>query len=234
MTCADARIRMMEGLKAGSPSPELEVHLATCAACRAEFDGMAPLWKGLGALPAAPAGPSLALEFQRRMAIQKARHTRRRLFLWGAAAGLLAACGFGLGFWSGARQPVAPTSPALALLHQPTAGGRLTGIALVAPGSDAALLPALLDLVDQDPSLQVRLSAVEALYLFGDEPALRGRLSAAVRAQKEPAVQMALIDLLVALRERKAAESLRRLLKDGQLSPAVQSRIRQRLSELNT
>jgi hypothetical protein len=157
-----------------------------------------------------------------------------RLFLWGAAAALLAAAGFGLGLWSGARQPARVPSPALALLHQPTAGGRLTGIALVSQGTDAALVPALLDLVDQDPNLQVRLSAVEALYLFGDDAALRGRLSAAVSTQKEPAVQMALIDLLVALRERRAAESLRRLLKDGRLNPAVQGRIRQRLSELST
>ena len=56
----------------------------------------------------------------------------------------------------------------LQLLDQPSASARLQGISLTSRVQDPApaLIAALLDTLDNDPSVNVRLSAVDALYLF--------------------------------------------------------------------
>ena len=87
--------------------------------------------------------------------------------------------------------------------------------------------------VSHDPSLDVRLSAVEALYLFGADPGLSHRIEVALPGQTRPEVQLALIDLLGALRQKRAAEALRRLMDQDQLPPEARQRAEQRLSQMN-
>ena len=95
------------------------------------------------------------------------------------------------------------------------------------------MVSALMDRICHDPSLEVRLSAVEALYLFGAEPGLSHRIEATLPDQTRPEVQLALIDLLGALRQKRAAEALRRLAKDGQFPSEARQRAEKRLSQMN-
>jgi len=91
----------------------------------------------------------------------------------------------------------------------------------------------LFDLVNRDPDTQVRLAAVEALYLFAGDPALRSRIVAAIARQDRAEVQTALVDLIVGLRERRAVEALRRLGQDGKLAPELRGRIASGLARLD-
>lgn len=236
MTCGPFQILMVDALKSRFPGPELKAHLVTCPACREEFSSLQRLWVTLVDLPDEPASPALRLKIQS-LTAPRVERSIPLMAWWGSAAGLLLAGGFLLGAWAQAypnsRTP-SPGDAALAMLGQSAPAGRIAGIALVAASDHPkeSPVPALLDLVARDPNQQVRLAAVEALYLFGEETELRTRLGLIIGQQKDPVVQMALIDLMVALREKKAGESLRRLLREGHLVPEVRHRAQQRLAEL--
>jgi HEAT repeat protein len=122
----------------------------------------------------------------------------------------------------------------LALINQTSAGERLRGVALVSQvrHPDPSLVNSLLDLVDGDPNVNVRLSAVEALFLFGPQAEIRERLTRSLAKQTSPLVQIAMIDLLVASREKQAAEALRRLIQDQRVRPEVREHAESGIKQL--
>lgn len=233
MRCQDLEPYLLDGLKDGNDSglpPDLRDHLEACAACRALRD----LWLGLGPLTAAEPDPELGRRFRRRLAAQEPPRSRGWLLPL-AAAGVVLAAGFGAGFALRRQDPPRSAGASLAAnLGRGSTSDRLQAIAMAIPGPEVnakGLLEALLVRTVRDPDLQVRLAAVEALYLFGAEPGLASRLETALRAQDHPEVQLALVDLMAALRERRAADALRRLLQDERLGPEVRQRAAQGLKE---
>jgi hypothetical protein len=123
---------------------------------------------------------------------------------------------------------------ALSLLGQPSATDRIQGIgysAAVDNPSDTTLA-ALFDAVDADPNPNVRLAAVDALYLFRDRPGVRESLVRSLAVQTYPLVQVALIDFLVEVREARAAEALKKLVESGELTPEVKKRAEQGLRQI--
>jgi hypothetical protein len=157
-----------------------------------------------------------------------------------AAAVLVVAIGFGAGFFMGSggkngsgkierlsrEKDSLQQQMTLSLLNQPSASARLQGIALTSrvQEPEPSLIAALLDTLDSDPSVNVRLSAVDALYLFSGREQVRSALSASLARQTSPLVQIALIDLLVSLKEKQAATALKKLLNDRKIMPEVQQR----------
>lgn len=165
-----------------------------------------------------------------------------------AAVALIIALGFGAGFFSGtAKKPDSGQLAALnreidglkqqvslALLSQPSASARLQGLAMTSrlQDPDPALLKALLAMLDNDPSVNVRLSAVDALYLFADREEVRTAMTASLSRQTSPLVQIALIDLMVSVREKRAAAALKKLLADSQVIPEVRQRAQSGISQI--
>jgi hypothetical protein len=127
----------------------------------------------------------------------------------------------------GMRQMVA-----ISLLHQESVTERLRGVSwsnqLEAP--DAEIVNTLLDTLSHDTNTNVRLAAIDALQQFAQTtPAhqngpLRAALVQSISAQPSPLVQIALIDTMVTLRERRAVEVLRTLAADANANKAVRQR----------
>jgi len=115
---------------------------------------------------------------------------------------------------------------AVSLLRQGSASERLQGISLIrdADTRGETTLNALLDALNSDPNVNIRLAAVEALYLFGADPQVKDRIVLSLGRQDSPLVQSALIDLLVSLREQRAVNALRQLLQDQKLNPYVKKK----------
>jgi len=115
---------------------------------------------------------------------------------------------------------------AVSLLQEGSASERIQGISLIrdtdTPG--VRTLDALLDALNTDPNVNVRLAAAEALYLFGDNPQVKDRIILSLERQESPLVQSALIDLLVSLREQRAVRALQQLLQDQKLNPYVKKK----------
>jgi anti-sigma factor RsiW len=123
---------------------------------------------------------------------------------------------------------------ALSLLSQPSASERLQGISYSAAvrNPKAQTLAALVNTLNTDPNPNVRLAAAEALYLFRDQPGVRDCLTSSLAVQSSPLVQVALIDLLVEIREQRASEALKALIKNEKLNPDVKKLAEQGIKQL--
>ena len=123
---------------------------------------------------------------------------------------------------------------ALSMLDQSSPSRRIKGITWTAglkdPGRET--LAALLYRLNYDSSVNVRLSAAEALYFFADDPQVKQGIIDSLPNQKSPMVQMALIDLIVELREKKAADALKRLMENDKLNPTVKQRAKLGIRQL--
>jgi len=117
-------------------------------------------------------------------------------------------------------------SMAVSLLDQPSAAERLRGVSwssrVKQPNEET--LRALLNTLNRDPNVNVRLAAAEALYLFYDHPIVKQGLIQSLSKQYSPLVQVALIDLIIEMRERRAIESLKQLIEENSLNPDVKQR----------
>jgi hypothetical protein len=124
---------------------------------------------------------------------------------------------------------------AVSLLKQASPSERLMGVSwsaqLERPGDE--IIGALLEILDYDRNVNVRLAAIDALYLFSDHPEVKEGLVRSLARQTSPLIQLSLIDLLVGIRERKAAEALGRLIQDEKLNPKVKKRAELGLAQLS-
>jgi anti-sigma factor RsiW len=116
----------------------------------------------------------------------------------------------------------------LSLLRQQSASERLQGITWsVRDGRpDSEVLSALLHTLRFDTSADVRLAALDALKNHSAQPRVRMGLIDALLGQQSPLVQIALIDLLVELRETSALERLKEFELKQDLEPVVRQRTR--------
>lgn len=266
MKCEEIRKNIPELLADELPEPDaarIQEHLQSCSSCWREWQELQETWSRLGLLHEEQPGPEVRRNFYQALeAAQKdlaaagdwRRKLARLLPAWRpaapalrlAAASLVVAAGFGIGFFAGSRGHGGRIESldrevdrlqqqmTLQLLDQPSAAARLQGISLTSRVQDPApaLIAALLDTLDNDPSVNVRLSAVDALYLYSEREEVRTALSASLSRQTSPLVQIALIDLLVSLKEKRAAAALKALLNDKKLIPEVQQRARSGISRI--
>jgi hypothetical protein len=242
----------------GAEEIELEAHLAGCGECRAEADRLEMLWQDLARIPIEEPGVGLRARFYEMLrgagagsapapsaARRGWRAAPRSPALWRIAAGLAllgvgAAIGYAVrsngseiaqlrGEVSTMRQLVA-----LSLLQQQSASERLRGVswAYRVEPSDSEVLAALLDAVNRDSNINVRLAAVDALHAFAANSLARERVLESLENQTAPIVQVAIIDLLVDLKEGKAGPELRKLTENASIDNGVRQRAQWALERL--
>ncbi|MCP5053695.1 MAG: HEAT repeat domain-containing protein [bacterium] len=112
---------------------------------------------------------------------------------------------------------------AISLMDQSSPSQRIKGVSwsstVANPGQKT--LATLLDTLNNDTNVNVRLSVVDALYLFSSHPMVKEGIIQSLPRQTSPLVQVALIDLMVELREKKAVDALKQLIQNNKLNPAV-------------
>lgn len=123
----------------------------------------------------------------------------------------------------------------LSLLQQQSASERLRGVSWSSQVQqpEEPVLSALLQTLNSDPNVNVRLAALDALQKFANIHEVRQGLLEALEKQKSPLVQITLIDWLVESRERKAVDVLTRISDEPQVQPKVRERARWGLRQLS-
>ena len=122
----------------------------------------------------------------------------------------------------------------LSMLQQDSPSARLRGVtySYQVTQPDQQVEQALLHAVNHDSNINVRLSAVDALAKFGNNPDVRRALVDSLPVQDSPLVQIALIDLLVQFNDKDAAPELRKLAQDPQANEEVRQRASASLQKL--
>ena len=115
----------------------------------------------------------------------------------------------------------------LSMLEQssPTERLKAVNMGFDLPEADARVINALLNTLNHDPNVNVRLAAVEALRQHAGQPTVRQGLIESINKQNSPIVQIALADLMVELQEKKAVEPMKKLLEEDSMDEAVRQKI---------
>ena len=243
-------------------SVSVQSHLANCGACRHELATLESAWVRLGVLQDAQPSPRMRRRFYAMLEDHQAQARRRVTFadwlegwwparpVWQfALAALLLVVGVGIGRGSLQEKPKHDGEIArlrdevgglrelltLSLLQQQSASERLRGVSWSSQVQqpDHTVLSALLQTLNSDPNVNVRLAALDALQKFSDIQEVRQGLLQALERQKSPLVQITLIDWLVEIKERRAVNVLNRISDETQFQPKVRERARWGLRQLS-
>jgi len=254
MSCEETTALLADrllGQTSADDERRLDAHLATCAACRAEVAAASELWTDMGALDAEVPHERLRARFHAALAAYEARESsswlERALERWwprqpllqaGLAAGLML-----VGVLIGQQLPSSTDgevaalrdevrSVGLALLDHQSASERLLGVAWSRRTEQAPeVVSALLERVRYDPSVNVRLAAVDALRSRLSRPEVEAGLALALEQQDTPLVQVALTDALLESGSDDGIEAVRRMLARDELDPAVREYAETALTE---
>ncbi len=103
----------------------------------------------------------------------------------------------------------------ISLLENRSASKRIQGVQLVDNflEPDEAIINALADRMLNDANTNVRLLAAEALSKFRHSELVKVSFIAALKTEKDPSIQIAIIQNLVEMQEKKAIEPMKELLK---------------------
>ena len=109
------------------------------------------------------------------------------------------------------------------LENQQSASQRVMGatVAYELPKADDEIVNVLSKTLNDDPNTNVRLAALEALGKFYQQEHVRKTLVTSLTTQKDPVVQIALIRLLVQMKEKQIVNELQKITRDGQVMKAV-------------
>lgn len=153
-----------------------------------------------------------------------------------AAAVTLLVVGSGIGYWVNKNldreQELAEIKRALeenknmmmALLsNEQSASQRMTGVTVAyqLPKADDEIITTLAKVMNEDPNTNVRMAALEALSKFHQEPKVRKVLIESLKTQKDPVVQIALIQIMVTMKEKGVIKDLERMTEDANTMKAV-------------
>ena len=86
---------------------------------------------------------------------------------------------------------------------------------------DDEIVRVLVSTLNNDPNTNVRLAALDALSQFSTEKGVRKSLIESLSTQKDPVVQIALIQLMVKMKEKGVVKQLERITKDAKTMKAV-------------
>ena len=122
---------------------------------------------------------------------------------------------------------------ALSLMDKSSTSDRLQGVQWSAQVDDPSenLLASLIKALNNDPSVNVRLAAADALSLFADVPGVVEDLTYSLSQQTSPLVQVSIIDLLVSIKEKKSIDALREFIKSQNVNPTVKEHAENRMKD---
>lgn len=158
-------------------------------------------------------------------------------FAWRvAAAVVLVMVGVAIGYWinrtqqreqelADLKQEMLEMKQAMMtkLNNDQSASQRMLGVsaAYQLESADDDIVQALVIAMNEDPSSNVRLAALEALGKFSHEPKVHEALVKSLSLQKDPIVQIPLIQLLVKMKEKGVVKELQRIADDEGTMKAV-------------
>jgi hypothetical protein len=163
-----------------------------------------------------------------------------------AFALVLVATGFLGGYWL--QKPTEKTEVAaltqqvtelkemmmLSLLEKESASERLKAVSLTSDMGQVSqkVTNALFQTLNNDPNVNVRLAALDALRGYAKDGKVREELVRSIGHQDSPLVQVALAELMVALQEKKSVNELEKIMKNDRTPVEVKNKIKESIEVL--
>ena len=243
----------LDGVLDTAQMQRVEAHLKKCPGCASEREAMGTLWDAFAnEEPAAPSN-RIRTHFLERLEQEKrggdqvvsmAGDPAAKRFPWTnllkvAASIVLLASAFMLGRYRQEQKSnleiaalrnegleVRQTAM-LSLMENKSASKRIQGVHYIDgfADPDEAIVKALTDRMLHDENTNVRLSALEALEKFTASEMVKEAFITALKTEKDSGIQIAIIQLLVKIQEKKAVAPMQRLLEHEDTQPFVKEQI---------
>jgi hypothetical protein len=261
MNCDNARQALIEYLDGapGSLPADLQEHLDACLACSGEMKGMKETWSLLGHLGTEASNEGMRARFyamldaESRSARPDRIRARTPFFHWwpprpAFQAALMAAM-LVIGVMLGTRIGDGPSdreairelqdqmqtmarAVTLSLLEHQSASERIRAVGMTEGSSpDAELVRALLKVINNDPSVNVRLAALDVLAGIAQRPEVRDGLLDAFPKQESAPMQAAMGDVLLAINGPRSRAEIQKAMESDVLPNGVRDYLRQLLNE---
>lgn len=122
----------------------------------------------------------------------------------------------------------------LSLLEKESATERLKAVSLTSDMNSASqkVTNALLETLNNDENLNVRLAALEALKPYGRNSEVREALIRSIAIQESPLVQVALAEAMAQLQVKSSVKELQKIMKSDKIPADAKSRIKQSIDIL--
>jgi hypothetical protein len=122
----------------------------------------------------------------------------------------------------------------LSMLERESATERLKAVSLTSEMSNVSdkVTNALLQTLNNDENINVRLEAIEALKPFVRDSKIRTELVRSIAKQESPLVQVALTELMVELQEKSSVKELQKILKSERTPQEVKKRIEESIKTM--
>lgn len=229
----------------------MEEHLKACAQCRQELQEMECLFRAMEKENVPVPSKSLADQFEAVLALEKGKmgvvpgpmapqRTKWPYQLLKVAAGLALLIGaFQLGSLSREQKTEREIAvlqeqglemkqtAMLSLLENRSASKRIQGVRYIEAfdSPDPQIIEALGKRLLYDQNDNVRLTAYEALSGFSTFPSVKDLMITALEMERNPSLQVAIIQLLVQIQEKKAIAPMKSLLDREDTQPFIKEQI---------
>lgn len=122
----------------------------------------------------------------------------------------------------------------LSLIESQSANKRIQGVNFIEEfnNPDESIINALTNRMLSDQNTNVRLSAVDALSRFAKSETVKSAFIEALATEKNPSVQIAIIENLVRIQEKKSIKPMKKLLKQEDTQPFVKEEIERVLPQI--
>ncbi len=122
----------------------------------------------------------------------------------------------------------------LTMMQQSSSIERIKAVNMVSESgkADDQVIESLFDLLNHDTNDNVRLLALDALSNFVSEQDVRQRLIESISGQTSPMVQIRFTELMLALKEKRAAPEFQKVLGNANLNYNVRGKVKEALTVL--
>jgi len=234
----------------------IKTHIETCSKCQIEMNEMQGFLAKVTDQGLEQPSKNLRMNFEKMLADEKALQqnkvvklkpkTNWRSYLQIAATILLVVSSFLIGRHQNSEHHqtevakleneslISKQNTILALMNNQSASKRIQGVEYVEEFSnlDPEIIEALVKRMLNDENTNVRLTAVNALQSFISSEKVKDGFIKALDTEKDPAIQMTLIQALVKIQAKKALKPMQHLLEKEETQPFVKKEIKIALSNI--
>ncbi|MFD2100421.1 HEAT repeat domain-containing protein [Flagellimonas iocasae] len=242
----------LDGVLMAEQQKQVEQHLSNCPKCQQELEEMKLLFNAFESEAISVPSDRLKIQFEQALEIEKANlgkvmtlstakksNWANNILKIAASIALLVAA-FQMGSLLEQRKMEGDMAQLqdeadqmkqtamLSLMENQSASKRIQGVNYIEKFEqpDEAIIEALGNRLLYDENDNVRLTAFEALAKFTTSEAVKSTFIEALGKEKNPSIQVAIIQALVQIQEKKAAAPMKKLLEKEDTQPFIKEQIR--------
>lgn len=260
MNCTNIKSKLIDyvdGSLTVEEATDVQNHIETCVSCKNAFEETSSLLTAFSNEPAAQPTSNLKASFQEMLAnekkvqtkviaLQPAKQHRYKSMLQIAASVAILFTGYLIGGYQesqNSQQEIAvyqneqkqlKENMMLAMIDNASPSKRIKAVNYTEEFTtpDTKILEALIDRLQNDTNSNVRLSAAEALSKFTDSELVRTSLIETLTTEKNPSIQIEVIQILVQIQEKRALDPMKKILEQPEAPDYLKTQVNIGIAQL--